>query len=191
MKKLLSLILTLLTLTSLLSCGGELDHAKARELAVPLIEASQELDIILVGAGLPLTEEKNGKYTKVAEGEYKSVDEIKAAMSEIYTPELYEILVGNSLKGSSNEHGTIYSRYIDMDGALYSYDKAKIYVPYPRRYDLDSIRATDMTDIRIIFTVDTYAADEHGTYSATPENIELKLLYDEPTEKWLLDTPTY
>ena len=191
MKKLLSLILALLAALSVASCGAELDHARARELAAPLIEASRALDLILVGDGLPLTEEKNGKYTKVASEQYRSVAEIKAAMAEVYTPELYEILVGNSLKGSSNEHGTIYSRYIDMDGALYSYDKAKIYVPYPRKYDLDSIRAINMTDIRIIFTVDTYSADESGNYSTTPENIELKLLYDEATGKWLLDTPTY
>ena len=191
MKKLLSLILTLLTVMSLASCGAELDHARARELAEPLITASQELDVILVGEGLPATEEKNGKYTKVASEKYTSVSEIKAAMMEIYTPELYEILAGNSLKGSSNEHGTIYSRYIDMDGALYSYDGAKVNVPYPRRYDFDTIHAINMTDIRIIFTVDTYSADENGNYSTTPENIELKLIYDDATGKWLLDTPTY
>lgn len=191
MKKLLSIILALLAVLACTSCGAELDHARARELAVPLIEASQQLDIILVGTGLPVTEEKNGKYTKVASDEYKSVSEIKAAMAEVYTPELCEILKGNSLKGSTTEHGTIYSRYIDIDGSIYSYDGARVYVPHPRRYDFDTVRAINMTDIRIIFTVDTYSADESGNYSDTPENIELKLLYDEALGKWLLDTPTY
>ncbi len=191
MKKQLSLILSLLAVLLCTSCGVELDHARARELAVPLIEASQKLDEVLVGEGLALGEEKNGKYTKVASEEYKSVSDIKAAMAQVYTPELDEILRNNSLKGSTTEHGTIYSRYIDIDGALYEYDGAKVYVAFPRKYDFDSIHAVNMTDIRIIFTVDTYSADENGNYSSTPENIELKLLYDEAQGKWLLDTPTY
>ncbi len=174
----------------LCSCG-QLDSQKAHDIAVPLIEASQRLDTVLYGAGLPVTEQKNGKYTKTASDEYTCLDDIKADMNEIYTPELAEIVRNSTLKGSTSEHGTTYARYIDIDGALYSYDGAKIYVPHARRYDFDSIRATNMTDRRIIFEVDTYTADEDGNYRDTPDRIELKLIYDDALEKWLLDTPTY
>lgn len=190
MKKLLSFALSLVCIIGLVSCG-QLDSQKAHDIAVPLIEASQKLDLVLYGTGLPVTDEKNGKYTKVDSADYTCLDDIKAEMNEIYTPELAEIIRNSALKGSTSEHGTTYARYIDIDGALYSYDGAKVYVPHARRYDLDSIRATNMTDRRIIFTVDTYTADEDGTYSDTPVNIELKLIYDDAYEKWLLDTPTY
>ena len=190
MKKIMSLILSLIVLVSVTSCG-QLDSQKAHDIAVPLIEASQKLDAVLYGTGLPVSEEKNGKYTKVDSAEYTCLDDIKAQMNKIYTPELCEIIRNSALKGSTSEHGTTYARYIDIDGALYSYDEAKVYVPHARRYDLDSIKATNMTDRRIIFKVDTYEADENGNYSDVPENIELKLIYDDAYECWLLDTPTY
>lgn len=170
----------------------KLDHTKAREIAAPLIEASQELDVVLWGEGLEKdTGMKEGKYSKVTSDTYKTLEDIKNAISDVYTPELSEIVRNSTLKGQSTEHGTSYARYINVDGVLYSYDEAKVYFTYPRRYDIDSIRATNMTDIRIIFTVDTYTADEQGNYSDTAETIELKLLYDEATMRWLLDTPTY
>ena len=39
--------------------------------------------------------------------------------------------------------------------------------------------------------VDTYTADTDGNYSDKAETIELKFIYDDALEKWLLDTPTY
>lgn len=191
MKKLLIFTLSVIMLMGLCSCR-ELDHARAREIAVPLIEESQKLDIILYGEGLSVSEEKKeGKYSLVASEEYKSLDDIKAALDRVYTPELSEITRNAILKGSSTEHGTNYARYISIDGALYQYDEAKVYVKYARKYDTDSIRATDMTDRRIMIKVDTYTADTDGNYSDKAETIELKFIYDDAYGDWRLDTPTY
>lgn len=178
-------------LVGITSCKS-LDHDRAREIAVPLIEQSQKLDVILYGEGLAVSEEKKeGKYSLVVSEEYKTLDDIKAALDCVYTPELSEITRNAILKGSTSEHGTTYARYIGIDGALYQYDDAKVYVKHERRYDFDSICATDMTDRRIMITVDTYTADDEGNYSDKAEKIELKFIYDDALEKWLLDTPTY
>ena len=191
MKKLLAGIFCILIILTAAGCG-ELDHERAREIAAPLIAESQKLDVILYGTGLEIIPDvKEGKYSKVSSDSYKTLEDLKTALDAVYTPELSEITRNAILKGNSTEHGTSYARYINVDGQLYSYDGAKVYFEHARRYDLDSIRAKNITDIRIIFTVDTYTADAEGNYSDVAENIELKLIYDEGLEKWLLDTPTY
>ncbi len=191
MRKLLIFVLTAMTVLCAVSCSAP-DSGAAREIAIPLIEASQVLDEVLYGEGLDTTEEKKeGKYSLVVSEEYKCLGDIKEKMSQIYTPELAEIISNSTLRGTSTEHGTNYAHYIDVDGELYRYDEAKVYVKHPRKYDFDSIKATNMTDIRIIFEVDTYTADEQGNYSRSPERIELKLIWDDAFGKWLLDTPTY
>ena len=190
MKKLLCGIFCILMIATATSCG-ELDSERARTLAEPLIEASQKLDVILYGEGLGVSDVKEGKYSQVADDTYKSIEDIKSALERVYTPELCEIIRNSTLKSSTSEHGTSYARYINIDGVLYKYDEAKVYVTHPRRYDTTTIIATNMTDRRIILTVDTYTADAEGNYSETAENIELKLIYDDGYGKWLLDTPTY
>ena len=190
-KKLLAGIFCILIIMMAAGCG-ELDHERAREIAAPLIAESQKLDLVLYGKGLSVSEDKKeGKYSLVVSEEYKTLEDLKAALDAVYTPELSEITRNAILKGQSTEHGTSCARYINVDGQLYSYDGARVYFEHARRYDIDSIRAKNMTDIRIIFTVDTYTADAEGNYSDKAENIELKLIYDEALGKWLLDTPTY
>ena len=175
---------------SVTSCAKP-DSERARTLAEPLIEASQKLDVILYGEGLSVSDVKEGKYSQVSDEVYKSIEDIKAALDAVYTPELSEIIRNSTLKSSTTEHGTSYARYINIDGVLYQYDGAKVYFAHPRRYDTATIKATNMTDRRIIFTVDTYTADAEGNYSDKAQRIELKLIYDDALSKWLLDTPTY
>ena len=191
MKRILLLILCVIMAASSVSCKKP-DSSAAREIAQPLIEASQVLDALLYGEGLERSEdEKTGKYARVISDKYTSIQVIKDEMALIYTPELCEIVINSTLKGSTNEHGTNYARYIDLDGVMYMYENAKVYVPHPRKYDFDSLVAKDMTDLRLIVEINTYSADADGNYSDTPEKVELKFLYDEGLSKWLLDTPTY
>ena len=112
-------------------------------------------------------------------------------MAGIYTPELCQIIINSTLKGSSSEHGTTYARYIDLSGVMYMHEQTKVYFTHPRKYDFDSLKVIDMTDIRLIVAIDSYSADDDGNYSDTAEKVELKFLYDEGLSKWLLDTPTY
>ena len=102
-----------------------------------------------------------------------------------------QIMTNIALKGSSSDHGTIYARYIDIDGALYMHTETNVSVPHPRKYEYSSIVTKSSSDIRIVFTIDSYSADADGNYSTTPENLELKLIFDEVYMEWRLDTPTY
>lgn len=191
MKKTLFLILTLVVSVCFCSCSSKMSHDEVMNIAKPLIEESLELEAVLYGTGLEVGEEKYGKYSKVSSEQYLCTQDIKDALADVYTAELCDIIKNSALKGSTSEYGNTYARYLDVDGVLYMYDEAKVYFVYPRRYDFASIETQSSTDKRIIFTVDTYTAGEDGAYSETPENIEIKLIYDEAYAGWRLDSPTY
>ena len=168
------------------------DNTETREIAEPLISMSLVMDKILYGEGLEVTEEdKEGKYSKVASDEYSSVQDIRDKCADVYTAELCAIIENSVLRGSTTEYGSTYAKYVDLGGVLYKYDEAKVYIEYTRAFDFDSIKTKSATDKRIIFTIDTYAADEEGNFSTEPENIEMKMLYDDSLEAWRLDTPTF
>ena len=186
MKRILLLILCIITALSCVCCAKP-DVGAAREIAQPLIEASQVFDAILYGEGLERSEtEKTGKYARVISDKYTSIEVIKDEMAKVYTPELCEIVINSTLKGTSTELGTNYARYIDISGVMYMHESAKVYFTHPRKYDFDSLKVKDMTDIRLIVEIDTYSSDEDGNYSESAEKVELKFLYDEGLSVWLL-----
>ena len=175
----------------LVSCSSQND-ADTKSIAQPLIERSLELDVILYGKGLCVSEEeKNGKYSKVTDAELTSIDKIRDACAEVSTGELCEIIENSVLRGKTGDEGISYAKFIELSGVLYQYDEAKVYITYPRKYDFDSIKTRNATDKRIIFSIDTYPANEDGSYSEKAERLELKLLWDDAQEGWRLDTPTF
>ncbi len=163
------------------------DDSKTREIAEPLIQASLELDRVLYGEGLETTEEgRDGKYAKVVDERYKTLEDIRVACAEIYTSGLCQVVENSVLSGKGTEVGNIYARYIDRKGELYKYDGYEPKSSLAERYDYDSIKTTDATNKRIIFTIDRYTAD-----SDTPMQVEFTLLWSVSYEKWQLDSPTY
>ena len=166
--------------------------SEVRVIAEPLMVASQEMDIILYGPGLEVGDKTKGKYSNVVSDKYSSVIGIKNDLKKIYTVEYCEIIEETVLSGSTGEHGVNYARYVTIDGVFYMYDdESKVYFTHPRKYDYDSIKVKNSTDKRIIFTIDSYSADDEGNYSDEAMEIEIKLLYDEAIEAWRLDSPTY
>lgn len=187
-----ALICALCILMSFLCACSSTNNAETREIAQPLIEQSLIMDKILYGEGLEVSaEDKEGKYSKVVSDEYKTLQSIRDKCAEVYTAELCAIIENSVLKGSTTEYGNSYAKYVELKGVLYKYDEAKVYIEYTRAFDFDSIKTKSATDKRIIFTIETYAADEEGNYSQEPEIIEMKMLYDDSLEAWRLDTPTF
>ena len=87
----------------LVSCSAQND-ADTKSIAQPLIERSLELDVILYGKGLSVSEEeKNGKYSKVIDTELTSIDKIRDACAEVYTGELCEIIENSVLRGKTGD----------------------------------------------------------------------------------------
>ncbi len=164
---------------------------EVRAIAQPLITASLEMDEILYGKGLAAEGKAEGNYTEVTDTRFTSVSAMKRHLEDIYTAEYCEIIENSMLSGSTDEYGVSYARYIDIDGVMYVHNNAKVYLTSMRRYDFDSIKVKSSSEKRIIFTIDTYTADEAGNYSDTASKIEIKLLYDTAYEGWRLDTPTY
>lgn len=190
MKKIISVIFLCILAFCSVSCSAK-NEVNVREIAKPLIVDSIKLNEIIYGKGLSLSDTVEGKYTKVEHEGYKSVSDIKDALHAVFTAEYSELIEKTILSGTSDVHGTLYARYIDINGVLYSHNEAKVYFQFHRKFDFDSIKVKDVTDKRIIFTIDTYSSDIEGNYSDKAERLEIKLIYDEGYEGWRLDTPTY
>ncbi len=163
------------------------DDTETRAIAEPLIEASLELDKILYGEGLNTTDEgKDGKYSRVVDEKFKCVEDIRVACGEIYSAGLCQVVENSVLTGKGTDVGNIYARYIDRGGVLYKYDDYKVNEGLASHYDYSSIKTTDRTSKRIIFTVDRYtSADGEGM------EVEITLLWSASLECWQLDSPTY
>ncbi len=171
---------------SVSGCTGK-DTAQTREIAEPLIEASLVLDSILYGEGLATTEEgRDGKYARVTDEKYKSVEDIRLACAEIYTSGLCQVVENSVLSGKGTELGNIYARYIDREGVLYKYDGYEPKSGLADHYDYESIKTVDATNKRIIFTIDRYTAE-----SDEPMQVEFTMLWSVSAQKWQLDSPTY
>jgi len=190
--RIISFICAVCMISALLCSCSSADNTETRQIAQPLIEQSLTMDKILYGEGLEVSPDgKEGKYSKVVSDEFSSLQDIRDRCAEIYTAELCAIIENSVLRGSTTEFGSSYAKYVELEGVLYKYDGAKIYIEYTRAFDFDSIKTKSATDKRIIFTIDTYAADEEGNYAQEPENIEMKMLFDDSLEAWRLDTPTF
>ncbi len=189
-KKILCKFAAIMLLSTLLFTGTACstpDNSRTREIAEPLIEESLKLDKILYGEGLSSTEEgRDGKYVKVTDERFKSVEDIRVACGRIYTAGLCQVVENSVLTGKGTEYGNIYARYIDREGELYMYEGYEINTALADRYDYSSIKTKDATDRRIIFTIDRYTKD-----SETPMQIEITLLWSASGQCWQLDSPTY
>ena len=189
-KKILCRFAAIMLLSMLLftttACSAP-DNQRTREIAEPLIEESLKLDKILYGEGLSTTEEgRDGKYVKVTDERFKTVEDIRVACGKIYTTGLCQVVENSVLTGKGTEHGNIYARYIDRKGELYMYEGYEANTALADRYDYSSINTKDATDRRIIFTIDRYTKD-----SDTPMQIEITLLWSASGQCWQLDSPTY
>ncbi len=206
MKKLFSVILLSLLVTTLTSCTKAPLLEDYKDEMVALIEASYEINDIFFGEGLP-TYERGGDFDKeyhlygddayaayeyVTQNEkYLFTDQIKWAAEKVYTKEyldgVYTMMFdgyADSLTGSIST-----ARYLDVNSWIMKYaygdtDPFNI-LPGDRRYDLDTIEIVKPYS-------KTYISVEVDSYLEGDDEILPVTLRFKRTDSGLrLDTPTY
>ncbi len=195
-----------LTLTS---CGGS-GHTveEMRDAVAPLIEKSEELNVIYFGEGLPLTvdPEDAEKFYSSFESDiesisyhpvdkscgYESIDEIKEATLEVFTEDYSEYLFTLAFTGISDtvndgvgdkRETSSYARYIEQSGMLTArIDLANEAMELGRVYDLDKLEIVREKDGYVLVKIPS-------ELNGREYDVQLKLV--ETENGWRLDTPTY
>ncbi len=193
MKKVLSLLLTLLMLSSLLVSCGDVGYTEEEimKTAQSLIEASLELNDIYFGEGLPVLDESSvgsALYAPVTEDcKYHSTFEIKEATAKVYTADYCTVLYKIGFEGTSLESETkvIYARYIDdFDGRLTARkDIKETAYKTDRTYDYSTMKVDKMKKSEAEVTVQSMA-------DGVPD-VSVTLTLRLEKSGWRLDTPTY
>lgn len=123
-KRLVCFVISLVLISvSLCSCGY--DEAGLREALPTLIEEGRELLEIVYGSGLSVNDGearsvKAGYFAVSNDSPYKSIDEIKTALGEVFSEGYALVLYNTALNEITYEGDTTYPRYIEKDGVLYA-----------------------------------------------------------------------
>ena len=189
MKKIITVILSVLTVLSLASCSS---HKKEDviEAAKSLIEASYEINEIYFGRGLPASDKYIGSYAEVDPTcGYSSIDELKNAALKVYSAGYCEdVLFINAFEGRSIEGDTesaSYARYIAYgeNKLTVRLDAEENGMVLNRTYDLSTITVEKCVRDSATITVQSLVDGE------TDEIIKLNLVFE--NDAWRLDSPTY
>ena len=125
MKRLILVILAVTAVLTLVSCGKPKDSDILAEYKA-LYEKAKEVNKIIYGQGLPYDGEfdkaalTSPHYVAVSQSSpYKTEEEIKAAVLEVYTEDYYLDAFKRVLfDGHTDDYATINARYKTVDGVL-------------------------------------------------------------------------
>lgn len=156
-KRLLCVLIALLSVFALCACSDTQKEELKSELPA-LIERGRELLDIVYGSGLPIDasadESFRAGYVRVSDDSpYKSLDELKSAIDEVFGIDYATVLYISALNGVSYDDSSIGARYIENDGVLYAKLENEINA-VKRTPNYDSIEITRINRYMAEFTMD-------------------------------------
>lgn len=189
-------LLLLALLCALTSCGGTSRIYKndLAECLPALVEQSKVLNEIYFGDGFPPRGDAalpgNGYY--YVDGEvygFESIEQIKEATEQVFTPEYSAILYAAAFDGVVGEDGAVsLPRYAEGELGLMQHMGATVYDLADRSYDFETLKLKKAGRNRATVSVGT--TDEHGN-AATVELIVVRTVDAEGNAAYRLDSPTY
>ena len=191
-KTALCIICASLSLT-LISCGKgpQLDEVKDHVAAT--VDKSIELNEIFYGEGLPVFTEMitgNDYYLVDTEkSDYDTIDELKAALAEIYTTDYCTAMNEVMFVGIADNLGSLLPRFIeeDMSGMLMQDKYAENILPGDRVFDYAAMTMEESS--KNSFTV-RIPATLNGEKDADAV-LTFKKEMNDGKVVWKLDSPTY
>lgn len=174
-----ALFLAVLTmLIILVSCGGADDNEILSALG-ELSPKARELYGIVYGDALAHGEVEDDGYARVSEdAEYQSIDEIKAALSEVFTPEYCEIIYNTAFSGVAVEEGEISSKFGEDETGLYVNPSVTEGFAEPREFDITAAEVVKKNRFAAVVRIPHNDGD-----------IEVTLTFIDG--KWLIDSPMF
>ena len=196
-RRIVLLLLALLLLCPLASCGGrenlEISEEEALAVLTDLVPRSHEINVIFFGEGLP-TEGGHDEYTETAyfpvtsDCKYQTVRQIRAAAEKIYSMSYLESVYVTAFVGmtATSEDGlldnNVSPRYKEINGKL-SADASYRGLNIRGKLTVTACEIEKKTPDYV--AVKTECLDENG------EKVTLTLLLTLENDVWLLDGPTY
>lgn len=156
MKKLFSVVLSLLLIFSLFSCGaGTQDDAELLSALSSLAPKARELYGIIYGDDLERVSEaeSDGYYAVTETAKYKSISELKSAISNVFSEGYSEVLYNTAFNGAVLNEIVIYAKFIEKDGRLYVNPKSTENFGKAREFDLSGARVLKANRFRAIIAV--------------------------------------
>ena len=204
-KVLLTILLSLATLLSLLSCekekNREYDETEVKTAAKNLIEASLFLNEVYYGKGIPIAEAAQsvtqGTY-KEANGEYLArhgivnLKALREMTAKVFSDAVCE-QINSTVFESVRDDGVVksYVRYFEKtttQGMFIMVDtKAVVYFTGAREYLYDTLEVLGSEGERVKVSLTVRVEDEEGIFHEMPLTVALI----EETDGWRLDGPTY
>lgn len=209
MKKIAVILsLALLLAVSAVSCSERMSAEEIEDILAPLLEKSEELNVIYFGEGLPMTvdREEAERFYSSFESEvkainyhpvdkscgYESEEDIRSATLEVFTPEYSEFLFERAFSGISDvvNDGTgdltqtsSYARYLEQNGMLtVRIDLYNEAIKLGREYDLGSMEIIRQKDNYVLVKIPTQLDGKSC-------DVEIKIV--NTADGWRLDSPTY
>lgn len=189
-------LLLLALLCALTACGGprRIYKSDVAECLPELVGQSKVLNEIYFGDGFPPRGDAelpgNGYY--YVDGEvygFASIEQIKEATEQVFTPEYSAILYAAAFDGVVGGDGAVsLPRYAEGELGLMQHMGATVYDLADRSYDFETLKLKKTGRNRVTVSVDT--VDEHGN-AATVELIVVRTVDEEGNVHYRLDSPTY
>ena len=209
MKKIISLCLALLMVATALLPLSSCASSKPPELEdvydrlVYLIENSHEINVVMFGAGLPVyprnTEEdallhryygfyEDGREFVTGYSKFKSVEEIKAAASEIYSEDYCSSVFESLFTGYASdlvEGSVLPARYSEDDTRMYQNSHVDPLVTGTRVYDYATMKIVSPSrgDFLVV-EINSYAENRPDQWVT----IDLSFVFE--NDNWYLDSPS-
>ncbi|MBE6572953.1 MAG: hypothetical protein E7652_01000 [Ruminococcaceae bacterium] len=188
---LVTLIIAVLGGAYYLRVRNRISDEKAQAILESLLPASEEINEIIWGDGLPVAKDAMGKLESVTgaqyrpvdkDCEYKSVKELKKAISKVYSPRFVETDINKIMFDGDGD--VLVGRYRDGKNGLETNIMNEGYEAVGKTYiDPASAKVTGAEFAEVYLTVeDVY---EDGSRK------ERQITIVKTSDGWRLDTPTY
>ena len=205
MKKIISILLVLISLLTLISCGDrEYDENEVKAAAKDLISASAILNEIFWGDGIPHSDNKNTSNGIYYEAIYsyhhnlgfENINQLKAEAAKVFSNGYCSNIYSTILDGTQDGGDAIilcryYQKYSDAEGKIpeaimVNSTWTKLLVG-DVEYDLDSIKVIGSEEETVYVTLN--ATVKLSGYEPQTREIRVSLIEEE--DGWRLDSPTY
>lgn len=184
----LALLFSICFIFVLSSCakGPTLDEVRAR--CEELILASQELQEIINGEGLPVNDTyltgSDYWFVDTEKSEYDSIEELTAAIDAVYEDNYARNIKDILFVGYNDAIGSLFPRFTEGDyGDLMQY-KFTGELPEKTVFDFSGMEMVKSKP-------ESFTVSVPASYDGKTENMEITFSYDTNSGAWLLNSPIY
>ncbi len=179
MKRFAVFFLLVIMIISLASCGGRADNAEILAELSALAPRATELYRIIYGDALPHGNVSEDGYYRVSDNAaFTSVDELDAAMREVFYYDYYKILANTAFFGVAAAEGEIGAKFVDKDGRLYVAPSVTEHFGEPREFDLTEAKVVKKNPYMAIVRIPHADGDIEVTLQMTENG-------------WMINSPLF